>query len=273
MNLEEFVSQVELDARKRWPELGPSLVEDTTMNGFAAHLVALDVTGELETLSGPELLLAYLCMGGDPRAIQVFEREYIARVPEKLRRDNSPSIVGEIVQRTRERLLVAHAETGKIRVGEYSGRGSLLGWVQVAAVRLSLNFRRDQKSSRYVNVEDFDFLGATDDPALQLIKRRHQADFKLVFAEALAALPEEDRDFLRLHIVDRLTLAEIGAIEGRDKSTLSRRFAAIRETLFADTRRRLEAKLQLTRSEFDSLMNVIQSQLDVSLERLLGSDD
>lgn len=270
MRLEELWPAVEAEVKQRWPELAPLVAGAIKSKQLGQHLQKLGVLDELETLHGAEVALAYLCARGDVRAIARFDREYLGRVPEKLRRiDPSESFAGEIVQRLRERLLVAQPDNGKIRMDEFSGRGSLLGWVQVAAARLALNYRRDEKVSRHVDADDFDLVGATQDPALMLIKQRHQADFKVAFGEAIAVLPEDDRELLRLHFVDGLSLGQIGKLEGVDKSTVSRRLTAVRALVFAETRRRLEQRLGLSHQEFESLMNVIQSQMHLSIERIL----
>lgn len=274
MNLEEFLAAAERDVRERWPELAPLLTGEIRSKRFPKHVESLGLLEELAEVRGGELALAFLCFRGDARAILRFDEEFLSRIPEKLRRiDSSESFAGEIVQRTRERLLVAQPGSGdgsgRSRMADYSGRGSLLGWVQVAASRLALNYRRDEKVSRHVDAEDFDLIGATEDPALQLIKQRHQPDFRSAFGDAIAALTDDDRELLRLHFVDGLTLGQIGKLDGVDKSTVSRRLTSVRDVLFADTRRRLEARLGLTHSEFESLMNVIQSQLHLSIERIL----
>lgn len=270
MKLDEFLVRSEAEVKERWPDLAPAATAEIQSGAFAAHVAKLGIGEELAQIRGGELLLALLCAKGNTPAIARFDKEFLGRVPEKLRRiDSSDSFTGEIVQRVRERLLVMQEGSGKIRMAEFSGRGTLLGWVQVAAARLALNYRRDEKVSRHVSADDFDLIGATEDPALMLIKQRHQADFKTVFNEAAAALSEDDRELLRLHFVDGLTLAQIGKLEGVDKSTISRRLQQVRDALFADTRRRLEARLGLSHSEFESLMNVIQSQMNLSIERIL----
>jgi RNA polymerase sigma-70 factor (ECF subfamily) len=263
MELDDFLGEVDRQLAQRWPQLGP-----VDRAGLLGHLESLGVREELAQLRAADLTLAWLCCRGHVGALAVFEREYISRLPERLRRiDGSPAFIGEMMQRVRERLLVP--VDGRIRLAEYAGRGSLLSWTQVAATRLALNHRRDEKPDRHLNADDVDLVGVTDDPVMELLKRRHAADFKEVLTQALDALGEAERELLRLHFVDALTLGQIGQIEGVDKSTVSRRLAAIHETLLDRTREGLKARLGVSHSELDSLMTVVQSRLSLSLERLL----
>jgi RNA polymerase sigma-70 factor (ECF subfamily) len=62
---------------------------------------------------------------------------------------------------------------------------------------------------------------------------------------------------------------QIGRMEGTHKSTVSRWLARAREALFDEVRKRLKERLKVSASELDSLLGVLQSQLDLSLVRIL----
>jgi RNA polymerase sigma-70 factor len=111
----------------------------------------------------------------------------------------------------------------------------------------------------------------TPGPELDFIKHRARADFGLAFKAALAELMPEERHLLRLHYLDGLGLAEIGAIDGVGKSAVSRRLTAVRQKLLAETQRRLREQLGLDDDEVASLMGAATSQLDVSIRALLDS--
>jgi RNA polymerase sigma-70 factor (ECF subfamily) len=61
---------------------------------------------------------------------------------------------------------------------------------------------------------------------------------------------------LRLHALDGLSVASIGAMYRRDASTVSRWLDAIRRQLLAGTRAHLSEALSLSPSELDSLRRV-----------------
>jgi len=87
---------------------------------------------------------------------------------------------------------------------------------------------------------------------------------------ALAALPEQPRALLRYSVVDGWTVDRIGALYGIHRATAARRVAAAREELGALIRAELAARLAISVDEVDSIVRLVQSRVDVSLERLLG---
>ena len=112
---------------------------------------------------------------------------------------------------------------------------------------------------------------ADPDPELALLRARHRASFRAAFARAIAALTARERAVLRLSTLDGLTLARIGAMYGRDASTVSRWLEQIRHALLAATRTELAAELGGSPAELESLMRLADSELSVSLTRLLAS--
>jgi RNA polymerase sigma-70 factor (ECF subfamily) len=114
--------------------------------------------------------------------------------------------------------------------------------------------------------------GATvADPELELVKRRHSEDFEAAFRDALAALAPRQRNVLRLHFVDGLTIAAIGAVHRVHRATAARWLAGARADVLERTRSALRARLRLTPTEVDSLVAVVQSRLDVNLRALLAT--
>jgi RNA polymerase sigma-70 factor (ECF subfamily) len=218
-----------------------------------------------DLLHADDLYLALACAVGVPAAMTALDEQFLSQVPRFVARiDSSPAFADEVKQVLRERLLV-----GGRAIGDYRGRGALRSWLQVAALRIALNLKRS--GPRLTELDDAERILATPEPELAFIKHRARADFRLAFQTALAELEPPERHLLRLHYLDRLSLAQIGAHEGVDKSTISRRLAALRQKLLDDTRRLLGERLRLDAGEIDSLMGVIASQLDVSIESFLHS--
>jgi len=103
------------------------------------------------------------------------------------------------------------------------------------------------------------------------MRARYRASFKEAFAAAVAALTVRDRNVLRLHTLDGLTLARIGALYQKDTSTVSRWLEQVRLALRSSTREHLAAQLQLPSAELDSVMRAADAEMSVSLHRLLES--
>lgn len=62
-------------------------------------------------------------------------------------------------------------------------------------------------------------------------------------------MSSDERDLLRQHVLHGRTIDEIGAALGVHRGTAARRIARARETLLKGTRRRLMARLRVTRGE------------------------
>src|SRR4051794_26194157 len=100
------------------------------------------------------------------------------------------------------------------------------------------------------------------DAELDLIKHRYRREFRDAVRETFAALPSEQRHLLRLHFVDRLSTIEMGMVFRKNQSTVSRWLKSVRQEVYVETKRRLQARLGLSSREFASLLAVIDSQLD-----------
>jgi RNA polymerase sigma-70 factor (ECF subfamily) len=137
-------------------------------------------------------------------------------------------------------------------------------------VRVALNARRPGAREEAVStVPDQPIADA--DPELALLRSRYREAFRTAFAEAVGALTPRDRTIMRLTALDGLTCAQVGQMYGKDASTVSRWLASTRAVLLEKTRHTLSTSLNLSPSALDSLMRVADSELDLSISRLLES--
>jgi RNA polymerase sigma-70 factor, ECF subfamily len=108
---------------------------------------------------------------------------------------------------------------------------------------------------------------------LDLIRRRHHAEFRQAVREAFAALSMDERHLLRLHVVDQLSTVELGALFRVNQSTVSRWLKSVRQTVFNETRRRLQARLGLSARDFQSFLGALDSQLELGISLIFGEED
>jgi RNA polymerase sigma-70 factor, ECF subfamily len=224
----------------------------------------------LRALSIPDLYLACACVRGDAVAIGLFDAAYLANVGALVPRmaGGSP---GDVVQAVREKLFVGP----RAKLVEYSGRGDLAGWVRVVAVRTALNLGRGQ--GREVGLREDDVLAdkagaASGDTELVHLKLLYKEEFRDAFGHALTALEPRDRNMLRQHYIDGLTMERIGTLYGVHRATVIRRIHEARKAIAEETRRRLKTKLGVSRGEVESILRLIGSRLDLSLRAYLGDD-
>jgi RNA polymerase sigma-70 factor (ECF subfamily) len=240
---------------------------------FAHHLALhLDEGEDLSAVAYPsDLFLAGACAAGEPQALAAFERRYLAEVPAHLSRiDATPAFVDEVRQVLRERLFVGQGGA-RPKVADYSGRGALGSWVRVTTIRTALSLRRGAHNRGHDSEPDSAELLITPDPELHYIKSRYRREFEQAFKSAFDALQGQERTVLRLHFLDGLSIDRIGELYGVHRATVARWIAASRQTLLERTRTSLHERLRLGPGEFESLMGLIQSQLDVSLHGVLRS--
>ena len=220
---------------------------------------------------GPELAtelhLALACARGDAHAIAHFDAKYLDVVPLALAPMKlAAATVEDVRAAVRDRLLLADGGH-RPKIIDYAGQGRLRGLVQVSAVRTAISLLRHAKKELPVAGDDVAARLATPeyDAELALIK----AQYRAAFAEAARELDARDRNLLRLHHLGGVTLEQLASMYGVHRATAVRWLAAARDRLFAGTRDRM--KQQLTDTELDEVMDLIQSRLEVSVRRLLSS--
>lgn len=226
---------------------------------------------EVSRLHGADLYLACACAEGNPRAIRIFEEEVLSAADAALAKlDPSSDFADEVRQRVRQRLLVS--ENGEPpRISTFAGRGPLRAWVRVSAVRTALNLRGEDRRMERASEDRVAALApAVADPAVEYLRDQYRAPFEAAFERACRALEDRDRTVLRMRFVDGLSIDQIGVIYGVHRATVARWIARSRERLLAGTRSHLRAELDLSDSEFESLVALVRSQLDISISTVLG---
>lgn len=217
-----------------------------------------------------DLYVADRCARGDAAAIAWVERTCVAPLGPAIGRiDSSPAFVDEIRQRVRTKLLVALGDRPP-RIAEYAGRGPLGAWVRVVAVREALAARRQRGHAAPCGDELLDVGASVTSPELGLVKEQYRVQFEEAFRAALAELTAEQRNLLRHHYLHGLTLDQIAGLYGMHRSSVARRIAKTRSGLLSATRRGLMARIATSQADFDELMALIASRIDLSIERHLA---
>jgi RNA polymerase sigma-70 factor (ECF subfamily) len=151
----------------------------------------------------------------------------------------------------------------------YSGIGALRGWLKIIALRDAIRAQRKVRNDEGEDVAEA-LADATADPALQYQRRRYESDFRIAFEQAVATLSVRERNLLKQSVLYGATIDDLGALYQVHRATVARWLAAARERLAEATKRRMIERLGIQPSDYDSLVHLIQSQLDISVARLLG---
>jgi RNA polymerase sigma-70 factor, ECF subfamily len=266
--LEEKLDQRVEEGAAPWPTV--TIPRET----FARHLLeklaeAANPADALQDLNAPDLYLACGCALGMRSAIAAFEASVMPRVqPTFVRLVRSSSVtVEDAAQEVLERILVA--EPGeKPRIASYGGRAALSGWVQAAAVRVTLNLLRGkakgaERGSAAGELESLP--DAVADLELGYLKQHYRDVVRASLRVAVSQLDAEDRNLLRLYGTDGLSFERIGRMFGLNRSSVMRRLRVISARLLEGVREDLKAKLSLSSGEMESVFELVRSELEVSL--------
>jgi RNA polymerase sigma-70 factor (ECF subfamily) len=223
----------------------------------------------LRRMHTSDLYLACACADGDPDALRVFEAHYLPaadRALPKLGLD--PDARAEVKQRLRITLLID--EHGRARITRFQGRGDLRSWIRVIAVREGLAILRRLRGQT-PNGDDqlIDAVTAGDSPEVAYLKRKYRHEFRLAFADALQRLSDRDRLLLRQRFLDGVDVIEIARFHRVHRGTAASWLERARAFVLAATRASLVDRLEVPPAEIDSILRLIDSQLEVSLRALL----
>lgn len=259
-------------ARAAHPSVTLSDVE--VVRHFAARLEAgSPLLDALAGLRAADLFLAAACATGERQALVSFEADTMRGADGTLaRRRFSADVVEEAKQNIRERLLVGSGESARPRILDYDGRGELKGWVAVAIVREAIYLaKKEQKGTPL----DLDLLtmaeGGGDDPEVAYFKKKYRAEYKDSVQAALAQLSARERALLRQQYILGMSVDAIGAIYQVHRATAARWVQSAREELLSKARLELGRRVGLARPEIEQIVRLIESQLEVSLRRILAS--
>lgn len=253
-------------ARSAYPDI---CVDAST---FAAELVrrlGTDDPVQIAAVRADHVYLAIACAAGNADAIRRFDTDFLDEIAITAARLRArPDQADEVRSHVRRVLFVS--EPGRpAALSEFSGRGDLRSYLRVIATR---EFIRVINKDRRVVVSEqaiLDMLSPTDDVALDFLRERYRGDVNTAIRAALATLGDESRALLRYAVVDGWTVDRIGALYGIHRATAARRIVAARTELATAIRAELAARLSIHVEEVDSIVRLVQSRIDISLERLL----
>jgi len=263
--VDRWVSEV----REAWPAFA---FDASEFMRYVAPRVEPDTDDEtLAELHIVDMGLVFACLRGEEAALTQLERSYFQRLEPVVARV-APGAADLVLAQLRERLLVPGREGGGL--AGYAGKSSLWTWLRVSAVRSAV--RAKQRGQRQVPMhdEELERLGVVEalgpGPDVAYEKQRFVSEVRAAVEAAFAQLPARDKTLLMQHYVDGLTTERLGRMHGVHRVSISRRLVRARRSLLVSARTRLIDRLALSSSECDNVMRLVQSQLHITLERVLA---
>src|SRR5262249_53491887 len=107
------------------------------------------------------------------------------------------------------------------------------------------------------------------DPELLHLKARYGSEFREALREAARQISGRDRTLLWQHHVDGMTVDQLARLHQVHRVTAVRWVVAARENLASETRRLLEARLQVDPTELESILRLVRSEIDFSIRGIL----
>ncbi len=265
LDLDNVLAALFADARAAWPGLRVS--DERFARQLAAHLTA-ERAPSLASWPAADLYLACACLEGDAAAVRAFDERYLAGAGAAAAALRGGAAVAEDVKQILRQELFAPASRSLL--ANYSGAGSLRGWLRAIAVRIGLRLVHADRRAAPGDDAIFSELATAGNAELAHLKDAWRREINLALREALAALPARQRTLLRQHFIDGLTVDQLGRLQRVHRATAARRVAAARAALMTEARRRAQARLKIEKEELDSIVRLVLSQLELSLD-LLGS--
>lgn len=249
-------------AHAAWPDV--SMPDEDFAGELAARIPAEETPLDaLRAMRVEDVYLAVACASGDAAAIAEVERRYVPELRRALGGMGLAEVSEEAVQAMREELFVG-AAGARPRIANYSGRGDLRRWLRVVAGRMGLRLAAARPRAE-LPLQDSGAVAANADVEIDYLKRTYGEAFRPAFREALESLTARERLLLKQRFSHSLSLDEIASMNGVHTSTASRWVSDARERLVTATRERMMSRLNVGRAEAESILRLIQSQLDVTL--------
>lgn len=249
--------------RAAWPSL------EVSRSSWAGHLakhLAPQVERGLEHLH-PDFYFAVALVENQPAALALFVSHFRPKLTALLSRGGAAAVAEDVVATVEARLL-----TGPDRaITKYSGRGSLERFLSAVVSHQLLNTVRGKRPQTPLTDQLVEQL-VTDDagPELAAVIRDARRVFGDALHSAFRALSSKERLLLRMSIVERTTLEQLGALYGVHKVTAFRWLEEAKLQLKNGTRKVLRDVHALSETEIDSLLGGASS-LEASLRTMFAS--
>jgi RNA polymerase sigma-70 factor (ECF subfamily) len=261
-------------ATEAWPEVAPA-IGPAQLGPELRRRLAGGPTTAWSALHHDVVLAVAACAGA---AWAVAEVDRIAgrEVSFAAGRLRATSTQADDVRGELRRLLFTGAGPGEpdrpAAITTFAGRGDLRGYARVIVSRaLAHRIQRDRRLSPMD--DDFaDVLSPALDPDVALMREQYRGEVDRAFRTALGELTDRERAVLRYHLIDGWSIDQIGDRYGVHRATAARWVTGARASLGDKIRLRLAEQLAIDPERVDSIVAMVTSRVEVSLDRLLGAD-
>lgn len=253
-----------------WPDIR------VTEERLAAELerrLGADATPETLAKLHADIYLAIAAADGNEAAAGVCDRIASREVDFAAAKLRASSAAADDVRSELRRLIFTSDGDRPAAITTFTGRGDLRGYARVIVARaLARRMQRDRREEQLDDLgDDLAAAIAPLDPEVALLRERYRGDVDAAFRAALAKLTDRARAVLRYHLLDRWSIDQIGERYGVHRSSAARWVTAAHAELGAGLRAELASRLAISESQVDSIVALVTSCIEVSLDRLLAT--
>ncbi|HEY0050518.1 MAG TPA: sigma-70 family RNA polymerase sigma factor [Pyrinomonadaceae bacterium] len=242
----------------------------------------------IDALNADDLCLIIACERNDETAWNDLVTKYDGCVKAAARKISGNNEDAEDLAGSIWAELYGLKETGGVRrskLGYYSGRGSLAGWLRAVVSQLAVDeFRKQSKFVQIEEAREFENLANessensenskivshSDNPEDVFSEKQTRKDISDALRQAIARLEAEDRLIMKLYYFDDLKLKDIGAALGFHEATASRKLVRIQTEIRKSVEKILCAEHGWKQEEVKRYLSETASKLDLSIEKLFG---
>jgi len=271
-------------------DLHPRIIK--TLEKYVLHenknISGAEIREFIDALNADDLCLIAACERGDEAAWTDLVKNFDSTVKQAARKisgnaEEAEDLAGSIWAELHG--LKEKDGKAKGKLGYYSGRGSLAGWLRAVVAQLAVDEFR--KTSRFVQIEEtreFENLAnnsaqnsensrlvpTSENPEEVFSREESQKDVEGALKQAIENLASEDRLILKLYYFDNLKLKYIGQSLGFHEATASRKLARLQSELRKSVENVLGEKYGWKSEEIKRYLAEAAAGLDLSLEKLFG---
>lgn len=217
-----------------------------------------------------DLVLICACLEGDPVALQLFEARYADDIHLAARKGASAGVEPEELHAAMMQLLFVEPR----KATQYSGRSDLRRWLRVVVSRWVVDRIRRAAVRPVMQATEPAALAEairTRDPELRYLGERYREPVRVSLERAFGRLTPKERNLLRLRLLEGWGHDKLAARYGIHRTSAARWVGEAQRSLLEHARTCMQDDFGIAPSEFDTIARAVQSQLHLSLQRILDA--
>ncbi len=231
----------------------------------------LDSSSAGAELHVEDLVLVSACLGGDAVALEMFVAAYGDDIDVAARKGASAGVDPEELRATMMEQLFVDPR----KAAQYSGRSELRRWLRVVVSRWVVDRIRRAAVRPAMKATDPAVLAdamQTRDPELRYLGEKYREPVRASLEVAFGKLTARERNLMRLRLLEGWGHDKLAARYGVHRTSAARWVGEAQRSLLQHARATMRDAYGIASGEFDTIARAVQSQLHLSLHRILDSE-